>query len=113
MNSTCCWQESSRTLANIQGIAFDGTLGTQRIGGIPLLLAADRDYNLTPAQTPNDIVNELTPAAKALLAAYVVTPGYGVAADFTPLNIQVSDGRGDRMVRGEDTTTRTGGNRAS
>lgn len=61
----------------------------------------------------SQFVNSLSPAANFLINEYVVTPGYGQAADFTPLNIQVSDGRGDRMVRGEDTTTRTGGNRAS
>jgi Ca2+-binding RTX toxin-like protein len=95
----------------LYGIAFNGALGTQLIGGIPPLLAAGRDYGLTPAQTPNSIDNELFPAAQVLLAAYVTTPGYGLASDFTALNIQVTGGRTTSQLLGEDTATRTGSNR--
>lgn len=95
----------------LYGIAFNGALGTQLIGGIPPLLAAGRDYGLTPAQTPNSIDNELFPAAQVLLAAYVTTPGYGLASDFTALNIQVTSGVATSQLLGEDTATRTGSNR--
>ncbi|MDP2832528.1 MAG: hypothetical protein Q8Q28_04380, partial [Pseudomonadota bacterium] len=95
----------------LYGMAFDGALGTQRIGGLPPLYAAGRDYNLSPAQAPNDLANELTPAAQVLIQNYVTTPGYAAAGDISPLNIQVSSGRADMGLVGEDTSTRTGSNR--
>jgi hypothetical protein len=54
---------------------------------------------------------ELKPAADFLINEYVTTPGYGLASDFTALNIQVTGGRTTSQLLGEDTATRTGSNR--